>query len=157
MLNLLLGVGGTGTLHLLTNSTSHSIAINFSPTLWVSASGLVLILVATGIFVPLNGYMIGSAMGGVSGRGVSSGDGCERGCGDQDGTGLGITHTRTIMHAVVVVTLPSIGWYLPRGGLFCCRDTLCLICWEPGALIARDLAPGHRLRSRDVRVLPQLD
>jgi len=57
MLNLLLGVGGSGTYHMLL-VTNEPVTINFSPTLWVSASGLVLILVATAIFVPLNGYLI---------------------------------------------------------------------------------------------------
>jgi len=57
MLNLLLGVGGSGTYHMLL-VTHEPVTINLSPTLWVSASGLVLILVATAIFVPLNGYLI---------------------------------------------------------------------------------------------------
>ena len=58
MLNLLLGVGGAGSYHLLTHSQTPAISLNFSPTLWVSASGLVLILVTTAIFVPMNGYLI---------------------------------------------------------------------------------------------------
>ena len=58
MLNLLLGVGGSGTYHMLTHPSQHPVRIHFSPTLWVSASGLVVVLVATAIFVPLNGYLI---------------------------------------------------------------------------------------------------
>lgn len=58
MLNLLLGVGGSGTYHLLFSSPHSPIIVDFSPTLWVSATGLILMLVATAIFVPLNGYLI---------------------------------------------------------------------------------------------------
>lgn len=57
MLNLLLGVGGSGTYHILA-ITHKPVKIDFSPTLWVSASGLVLMLVATAIVVPMNGYLI---------------------------------------------------------------------------------------------------
>lgn len=57
MLNLLLGVGGSGTYHMLF-VTDEPVTINFSHTLWVSAAGLVLMLVATAVFVPLNGYLI---------------------------------------------------------------------------------------------------
>ena len=57
MLNLLLGVGGSGTYHMLTHP-SQAVTIHFSPTLWVSASGLVIVLVGTAIIVPLNGYLI---------------------------------------------------------------------------------------------------
>lgn len=38
--------------------THEPVYIDFSPTLWVSAFGLVLILIATAIFVPFNGYLI---------------------------------------------------------------------------------------------------
>jgi sodium/potassium/calcium exchanger 6 len=57
MLNLLLGVGGSGTYHMLVKPHA-PVVIDFSPTLWVSAAGLVLMLVATAVFVPLNGYLI---------------------------------------------------------------------------------------------------
>ncbi|ORX41138.1 Sodium/calcium exchanger protein-domain-containing protein [Kockovaella imperatae] len=57
MLNLLLGVGGSGTYHLLTHP-KETVSIHFSPTLWVSATGLVIVLVGTAIIVPLNGYLI---------------------------------------------------------------------------------------------------
>jgi sodium/potassium/calcium exchanger 6 len=57
MLNLLLGIGGSGTYHALM-ITRTPVTIHFSPTLWVSATGLIIMLVATGIFVPLNGYLI---------------------------------------------------------------------------------------------------
>nr|ODN96135.1 hypothetical protein L204_03826 [Cryptococcus depauperatus CBS 7855] len=58
MLNLLLGVGGSGSYHIITSPSRHPVIVNFSPTLWVSATGLVTMLVATAIFVPLNGYKI---------------------------------------------------------------------------------------------------
>jgi sodium/potassium/calcium exchanger 6 len=57
MLNLLLGVGGSGTYHLLTHPHL-PVKLHFSPTLWVSATGLIIILLATAIVVPLNGYLI---------------------------------------------------------------------------------------------------
>ncbi|EIW69832.1 hypothetical protein TREMEDRAFT_43509 [Tremella mesenterica DSM 1558] len=58
MLNLLLGVGGSGTYSILATPYHLPVKVDFSPTLWVSASGLVLVLLATAIFVPLNGYLI---------------------------------------------------------------------------------------------------
>jgi sodium/potassium/calcium exchanger 6 len=58
MLNLLLGIGGSGTYHMLSSPHETPVTLRFSPTLWVSATGLVLMLIATAIFVPLNGYMI---------------------------------------------------------------------------------------------------
>ncbi|KAK8850400.1 hypothetical protein IAR55_004318 [Kwoniella newhampshirensis] len=58
MLNLLLGVGGSGTYHVLTTPQHAPVIVDFSPTLWVSAGGLVVILLATAIFVPMNGYLI---------------------------------------------------------------------------------------------------
>ena len=58
MLNLLLGIGGSGTYHMLSSAHNKPVTLQFSPTLWVSATGLVLMLVATAIFVPLNGYKI---------------------------------------------------------------------------------------------------
>jgi sodium/potassium/calcium exchanger 6 len=57
MLNLLLGVGGSGTYHLLFHPHS-PMKLHFSPTLWVSAGGLIIILITTAIVVPLNGYLI---------------------------------------------------------------------------------------------------
>lgn len=56
MLNLLLGIGGSGTYGILVSHKTVTLA--FSPTLWVSAAGLIIMLVATMIFVPLNGYLI---------------------------------------------------------------------------------------------------
>jgi sodium/potassium/calcium exchanger 6 len=56
MLNLLLGIGGSGTYGILVSHQTVTLA--FSPTLWVSAAGLIIMLVATMIFVPLNGYLI---------------------------------------------------------------------------------------------------
>ena len=58
MLNLLLGVGGSGTYHMLAHPSKSPVMIHFSPTLWVSASGLVVVLIGTAIFVPMNGYLI---------------------------------------------------------------------------------------------------
>lgn len=56
MLNILLGIGGAGTYVIL--ATGHSYIVNFSSTLWVSAIGLITMLVATMCFVPYNGYWI---------------------------------------------------------------------------------------------------
>jgi sodium/potassium/calcium exchanger 6 len=56
MLNLLLGIGGSGSYGILISR--QSVNIHFSPTLWVSASGLIAMLLATAVFVPLNGYLI---------------------------------------------------------------------------------------------------
>ena len=57
MLNLLLGVGGSGTYHLLFHP-HEPVKLHFSPTLWVSATGLIIILLTTAIVVPMNGYLI---------------------------------------------------------------------------------------------------
>jgi sodium/potassium/calcium exchanger 6 len=57
MLNLLLGVGGSGTYHLLLHPNK-PVKLHFSPTLWVSAGGLIIILLTTAVVVPLNGYLI---------------------------------------------------------------------------------------------------
>ena len=57
MLNLLLGVGGSGTYHLLFHPHK-PVNLHFSPTLWVSAAGLIIILLTTAVVVPLNGYLI---------------------------------------------------------------------------------------------------
>lgn len=57
MLNLLLGVGGSGTYHLLSHP-HNPVNLHFSPTLWVSATGLIIILLTTAVVVPLNGYLI---------------------------------------------------------------------------------------------------
>lgn len=58
MLNLLLGVGGSGTYMVLFGRPHVPVALDFSPTLWVSATGLVLVLATTAIIVPLNRYLI---------------------------------------------------------------------------------------------------
>jgi sodium/potassium/calcium exchanger 6 len=57
MLNLLLGVGGSGTYQLLFHP-HEPVNLHFSPTLWVSATGLIIILLTTAIVVPMNGYLI---------------------------------------------------------------------------------------------------
>jgi sodium/potassium/calcium exchanger 6 len=56
MLNILLGIGGAGTYVIL--ATGHAYVVHFSSTLWVSAIGLITLLVATMCFVPYNGYRI---------------------------------------------------------------------------------------------------
>lgn len=58
MLNLLLGIGGSGTYSILTSKTGVPVHVDFSPTLWVSSTGLVLILLGTAIVVPINRYFI---------------------------------------------------------------------------------------------------
>jgi sodium/potassium/calcium exchanger 6 len=57
MLNLLLGVGGSGTYHLLLHPQK-PVKLHFSPTLWVSATGLIIILLTTAVVVPMNGYLV---------------------------------------------------------------------------------------------------
>lgn len=56
MLNILLGVGLSGTY--LIRQTGEEYAIKLSTTLLVSSIGLLVLLVATMIFVPWNGYML---------------------------------------------------------------------------------------------------
>lgn len=56
MLNILLGIGGAGTYIIL--STGHNYSVHFSHTLWVSAFGLVALLVATMLVVPYNDFWI---------------------------------------------------------------------------------------------------
>jgi sodium/potassium/calcium exchanger 6 len=56
MLNILLGIGGAGTYVIL--STGHSYPVHFSPTLWVSAIGLICLLCITLVFIPFNNYCI---------------------------------------------------------------------------------------------------
>jgi sodium/potassium/calcium exchanger 6 len=56
MLNILLGIGGAGTYVIL--ATGHAYVVHFSSTLWVSAIGLITLLLATMCFVPYNGYWI---------------------------------------------------------------------------------------------------
>ncbi|WWC65382.1 uncharacterized protein I303_108000 [Kwoniella dejecticola CBS 10117] len=58
MLNLLLGVGGSGTYQILLKQSYQPIQVHFSPTLWVSSAGLIFILLSTSIIVPLNNYLI---------------------------------------------------------------------------------------------------
>jgi solute carrier family 24 (sodium/potassium/calcium exchanger), member 6 len=57
MLNILLGVGLSGTYTLSTRGSS-SYEVAFSPTLFTSVSGLLALLAATLVFVPLNGYYL---------------------------------------------------------------------------------------------------
>ena len=56
MLNILLGVGLSGTY--LIHQTGKDYTIHLSTTLFVSSIGLLVLLVATMIFVPWNGYML---------------------------------------------------------------------------------------------------
>jgi sodium/potassium/calcium exchanger 6 len=58
MLNLLLGIGGSGSYSILMSPTHKPVTINFSPTLWVSGTGLILILVGTAVIVPFNRFFI---------------------------------------------------------------------------------------------------
>ncbi|ODN82801.1 hypothetical protein L202_01073 [Cryptococcus amylolentus CBS 6039] len=58
MLNLLLGIGGSGSYHIITSASHKPVSVDFSPTLWVSATGLVVILLATAVWVPVNGYVV---------------------------------------------------------------------------------------------------
>lgn len=56
MLNMLLGVGISGSY--IIHQTAQPYELHFSTTLMVSAIGLLALLVATVIFVPLNGYFL---------------------------------------------------------------------------------------------------
>jgi len=58
MLNLLLGVGGSGSYSILMSPTKAPVTIDFSPTLWVSGTGLLLILAGTAVIVPINSFFI---------------------------------------------------------------------------------------------------
>lgn len=61
MLNMLLGVGISGSY--ITSQTGVPYELHFSTTLLVSAIGLLILLLATAIFVPLNGYFLPRAWG----------------------------------------------------------------------------------------------
>lgn len=56
MLNILLGVGITGMY--ITKQTGENLPLQFSTTLVITGTGLLALLVATLIFVPLNGYFL---------------------------------------------------------------------------------------------------
>lgn len=56
MLNILLGVGISGTY--IIQQTSAPYELHFSTTLFVSTIGLLILLAATLIFVPVNGYFL---------------------------------------------------------------------------------------------------
>jgi solute carrier family 24 (sodium/potassium/calcium exchanger), member 6 len=56
MLNILLGVGITGIY--ITNQTGHALPLEFSTTLVITGTGLLVILLATLIFIPWNGYFL---------------------------------------------------------------------------------------------------
>ena len=56
MLNILLGIGITGTY--ITRQTSEPYPLQFSTTLIITGTGLLVLLLATLIFVPLNGYFL---------------------------------------------------------------------------------------------------
>jgi solute carrier family 24 (sodium/potassium/calcium exchanger), member 6 len=56
MLNILLGVGLSGTY--IIHKTGENYAIHISTTLLVSSIGLLVLLVTTMVFVPWNGYML---------------------------------------------------------------------------------------------------
>lgn len=61
MLNMLLGIGVSGSL--VIHQTGESYPLDFSRTLLVSCLGLLLLLVAILVFVPLNGYMLTKPFG----------------------------------------------------------------------------------------------
>jgi len=61
MLNILLGVGGAGSY--MVASTGRPYPVQVSPTLWVSAIGLIVLLLTTLCFVPLNGFLISRRWG----------------------------------------------------------------------------------------------
>ncbi|KZV63796.1 hypothetical protein PENSPDRAFT_199791 [Peniophora sp. CONT] len=61
MLNMLLGVGISGSY--ITSQTGVPYQLHFSTTLLVSAIGLLTLLLATAVFVPLNGYFLPRAWG----------------------------------------------------------------------------------------------
>ncbi|KAI8982726.1 Sodium/calcium exchanger protein-domain-containing protein [Trametes punicea] len=54
MLNILIGVGISGSY--IVRQTGHPYPLHFSPTLVITGTGLLVILLATLVFVPLNGY-----------------------------------------------------------------------------------------------------
>jgi sodium/potassium/calcium exchanger 6 len=61
MLNILLGIGGAGTY--MVASTGRPYPVQVSPTLWVSAIGLIVLLLTTLCFVPFNGFLISRRWG----------------------------------------------------------------------------------------------
>ena len=56
MLNILLGVGISGSY--IINKTAEPFRLHFTPTLLVSAVGLLILLLTTLIVIPLNGYYL---------------------------------------------------------------------------------------------------
>ena len=56
MLNILLGIGITGTY--ITRQTLEPYPLHFSTTLVITGTGLLVLLLATLIFVPWNGYFL---------------------------------------------------------------------------------------------------
>jgi sodium/potassium/calcium exchanger 6 len=61
MLNILLGVGLSGTY--VIRQTGRDYQLTFSTTLFVSSIGLLILLLATVLFVPWNGYMLSRSWG----------------------------------------------------------------------------------------------
>jgi solute carrier family 24 (sodium/potassium/calcium exchanger), member 6 len=61
MLNILLGVGGSGTY--ITRQTGDQVSFHFPPTLMVSSIGLLTVLVITLLLVPYNGYWLTKSWG----------------------------------------------------------------------------------------------
>jgi sodium/potassium/calcium exchanger 6 len=56
LLNILLGVGVSGTYMIQQSPSPHYYALTFSPTLISSAIGLLMLLIGTLFFVPMNDY-----------------------------------------------------------------------------------------------------
>ncbi|KAI0775059.1 Sodium/calcium exchanger protein-domain-containing protein [Trametes elegans] len=61
MLNILLGVGISGSY--IVRQTGHPYPLHFSPTLVITGTGLLVLLLATLVFVPLNGYHLPRSWG----------------------------------------------------------------------------------------------
>ena len=61
MLNILLGIGITGTY--ITRQTSEPYPLHFNTTLVITGTGLLVLLLATLVFVPLNGYFLPRSWG----------------------------------------------------------------------------------------------
>lgn len=64
MLNILLGVGLSGTYLIASNPTREPIHVEMGPTLMVSGVGLFTILIGSLIVVPLNGFRMTKRIGG---------------------------------------------------------------------------------------------
>jgi sodium/potassium/calcium exchanger 6 len=64
MLNILFGIGASG-VYLVARQGGEPYKVDMSPTLFVSGFGLIVVLVATLIVVPLRGFWLGRTWGAV--------------------------------------------------------------------------------------------